>query len=311
MKQRPSQDSSASAGVCAADMVIVGAGAAGLAAAIFAGRRMPGRSIFLLDGSARPGAKILIAGGGRCNVTNRQVTLDDFNGTSPHVIRRVLGAMPADRTVEFFREIGVDLHEEENGKLFPDTNRARTVLDALLNEAARCGVRLMAGCRVAAIDPCEGSFSIATGQASLTARCVLLATGGMSLPKTGSDGAGYAMVQRLGHSIVEPVPALVPLLLDGDFHAGLSGISHDVELAVHIAARKPVRLRGAMLWTHFGVSGPVVLDASRHWHRARLEGGEVRLSVSFLPGEDFPRCRAPASGGCCRSAEGTVAQCAG
>lgn len=258
-----------------------------MAAAIFSARHMPGRSIWLLDGAAMPGAKILVAGGGRCNVTNRQVTADDFSGTSPRAIRHVLATLSSDQTVQFFSDLGVDLHEEEHGKLFPNTNRARTVLDALLSEVARRGVRLTAGCRVSAVDPCAGGFRVTADQESLTARCVLIATGGMSLPKTGSDGGGYALVRRLGHSIIEPVPALAPLTLDGGFHAGLSGISHDVELAVHVAGRKPVRFRGAMLWTHFGVSGPVVLNASRHWHRARLDGAEVRLGVSFLPGEDF------------------------
>ncbi len=275
------------AGEPSADVAIVGAGAAGLAAAVFAARRMPGRTIVLLDGARRPGAKILVAGGGRCNVTNRSVTADDFNGTSPHVIRRVLAAWPVEQTVAFFREIGVDLHEEEDGKLFPDTHRARTVLDALLGAVAESGVRLLAGHRVSAVERCGDGFRLSAGEARVTARCVLLATGGLSLPKTGSDGKGYEFARRLGHSLVEPVPALVPLILNGDFHRGLSGIAQDVELTVHVEGSRPIRLRGPMLWTHFGASGPVILNASRHWHRARLTGQAVRLSVSYRPGEDF------------------------
>jgi predicted Rossmann fold flavoprotein len=109
----------------------------------------------------------------------------------------------------------------------------------------------------------------------------------MSLPKTGSDGGGYAIARNLGHALVPTTPALVPLVLDGDFHAPLSGVSQDVELTVRAGNARRVRLAGAMLWTHFGVSGPVVLDASRHWHRAHLDGQEVALAASFLPGDDF------------------------
>jgi len=133
------------------DIAVVGAGAAGLATAIFAARRNRRLAIAALDGAKKPGAKILVSGGGRCNVTNTVVTPDDFRGGSRHVVRRILSAFPAGDAVRFFREIGVTLHEEENGKLFPDSNSARTVLDALLSEARRCGVQLLNEHRVTAL----------------------------------------------------------------------------------------------------------------------------------------------------------------
>jgi predicted Rossmann fold flavoprotein len=108
----------------------------------------------------------------------------------------------------------------------------------------------------------------------------------MSLPKTGSDGGGYRLAQDLDHSLVAPTPALVPLALEGDFHQSLSGISQDVEITVSVEGRKPIRVRGSLLWTHFGISGPVVLDASRHWHRAQLEERSVSMTANFLPGQD-------------------------
>jgi predicted Rossmann fold flavoprotein len=277
------------------DVAVVGAGAAGLATAIFVARRCPSRTILALDGAKKLGAKILVSGGGRCNVTNVAVTPSDFCGGSPHVIRRVLAAFTAEQTVAFFRELGVELHVEEYGKLFPDSNRARTVLDALVREAERLGVRILPGHRVTQIERRDGCFEIGAdiggassgGVRAFPARLVVLATGGLSLPKTGSDGGGYRLARHLGHSLTPTTPALVPLILDGDFHAGLSGIAHEVTLTVLVEGCKPVRVRGPLLWTHFGVSGPVVLDASRHWHHARLEQRGVTISVSFLPDDDF------------------------
>lgn len=270
-----------------ADVAIVGAGAAGLMTAICAARRDRSRTILILDGAAKPGAKILVAGGGRCNVTNAAVTPNDFNGGSRSAIRRVLNAFPAEETVAFFREIGVTLHEEEHGKLFPDTNQARTVLNALLDEIRRLGVRLLAGRRVLQIDRRNGQFELATANGPVAANKLVLATGGLSLPKTGSDGAGFQFAQTLGHSLVPLTPALAPLVLDGDFHSPLSGVAQEAEIAIHVEGRKPTRLRGSMLWTHFGVSGPVVLDASRYWHRAGLDSLRVTVSANLLPGHDF------------------------
>lgn len=267
-----------------ADVVIVGAGAAGLATAIFTARRNPTARIIALDGARKIGAKILVAGGGRCNVTNQQVLAADFFGGSRNSIKQVLAAFPANSAVEFFHGIGVDMHVEEHGKYFPDTNSARTVLDALIAETTRRGVKILTDHRVIRIDSMEKGFEIITSQSSIASRTVVLATGGKSLPKTGSDGGGYELARRLGHSIVETTPGLVPLVLEGDFHVPLAGVSLDVEIEVCIEGAKPLRHRGALLWTHFGVSGPVVLDVSRHWHRARLENNPAQLFVNFFPG---------------------------
>jgi len=241
----------------------------------------------VLDGAQRLGAKILISGGGRCNVTNAEVTAADFwQATSPFV-RRVLRSFTAPETVAFFEELGVALHEEPGGKLFPDTNRARSVLDALFSEAARRGVAIEAARRVTGLLRSGNGFRIETTRGPLEARRVVIATGGLSVPKSGSDGAGYVWARELGHSLVAPTPALAPLVLDGGFHAALQGASLPVEIEIHGAERRPRRIRGALLFTHFGVSGPAAMDASRFWHRARLDGKTPRVVVSFLPGESF------------------------
>lgn len=270
-----------------ADLVLVGASAAGLATAIFAARRNPRCRIVALDGAQRLGAKILIAGGGRCNVTHARVSPADYCGGSRNAIARILRAFTVEQTVAFFAEIGVPLHEERWGKLFPDSNDGRTVLAALLNEARRRGVDLRAGQRVAGVTRCDaGGFAVQLADGGRwVGQRVVLATGGMALPKSGSDGAGYGLAIGLGHTLVATTPALAPLVLDGDFHPPLSGVSHDAELTIRSDGERPVRIRGPLLWTHFGISGPVALDASRHWLRSRLVGRPTRATLSFLPGQ--------------------------
>src|SRR4051795_10151938 len=160
------------------DVAIVGAGAAGLATALFTRRFNPALSVVLLDGARSPGAKILVSGGTRCNVTNAAVSEHDFWGGPPAIVRRVLRAFPVDDTVAFFREIGVALHEEPGGKLFPDTNRARDVLDALLRAVRESGVELRTGTRVRAVARDGDAFALDTSVGELRARAVVLATGG-------------------------------------------------------------------------------------------------------------------------------------
>jgi len=273
-----------------ADVVIVGAGAAGLAAAVFCARAAARtRRVICVDGARTVGAKILVSGGSRCNVTNRVVTERDFWGGDARVMRDVLRAYPASHAVAFFEELGVKLHEEEDGKFFPESNRARTVLDALTKALSSSGAELHAGCRISGIQRAEGNDFVLTSSDGGVYRAplVVLATGGRSLPKTGSDGTGYEFARLFGHGYVETTPALVPLVLDDSRHAQLSGVAHSTTVTVRSDGAARVRLTGSMLWTHFGVSGPVVLNASRHWLRARLEGRDATVVVSVVPGETF------------------------
>ncbi len=273
------------------DVVIVGAGAAGLATGIFARRASPNLRVAVLDGASKPGAKILVSGGSRCNVTNTVVTEADFNGGKPAIIRRVLRAFPVDATVAFFREIGVQLKEEPGGKLFPVSNQSRDVLAALLAELTRAGAELRSGHRVTGIHRMANGFEVATSRGTLTTASIVLATGGLSLPRTGSDGWGYDAACALGHTIVPTTPALAPLLLAKDqrgaVQAKISGVSLPVRIDMRVDGAIAKRIAGAMLWTHFGISGPAALDASRHWLRARLEERDVALTASFCRGETF------------------------
>jgi predicted Rossmann fold flavoprotein len=277
-----------------ADAIVVGAGAAGLATAIFLRRDNPKARVLVLDGAKRLGAKILVSGGSRCNVTNVVVSETDFQGGRRPIVRRILRGFPVPETIAFFREIGVPLHEEPGGKLFPDSNRSRDVLDALLAELASRGADLLSDHRVVNIERSEDAFVVRSSRGDFRTPAVVLATGGLSLPKSGSDGAGYVFARALGHSLVAQTPALVPLLLDDErdpsFHSELTGVAHDVALDVRVAGKRIAAIEGAILWTHFGISGPAALDASRFWLRARIEGeegDEAAITVRLCGGRSY------------------------
>jgi len=269
------------------DIAIVGAGAAGLAAGIFAAETNPSLRIVLLDGAKTIGAKILVSGGGRCNVTNQKVTASDFHGNRK-VIDRILRRFDEQDTIDWFDSLGVRLQTESTGKLFPTTHKARTVLNALLDQCKKMSVTLLTQHHVQSITHQGPTFFIQHSKGTLHARQVIMATGGRSLPKTGSDGSGWTLAQHLGHTMTPTYPALVPLLLDDSFfHADLSGISHDVMLTTRVNHQIVDRRTGSLLWTHFGVSGPVVMDASRFWVLAAEQGHHVQLHLNCFPQDTY------------------------
>ena len=277
------------------DVAVIGAGAAGLAAGIFAAEANPHARVAVFDGAARVGAKILVAGGGRCNVTHFRVAPEDYNAASRGFVKNVLAAFTVEQTVEWFASMGVTLKREETGKLFPTTDKARTVLDALLTRLRDRGASLLTDHRVTAIDSAgtadDGDatrYSIQTSRGTHATRRVILCTGGRSLPRTGSDGGGYGLARSLGHIVTHTHAALVPMVLQQHFfHASLSGVSHEAQITTLAAGKPADRRRGSLLWTHFGVSGPLAMDASRHWLAARDAGLAPAWQISFLPEERF------------------------
>jgi len=257
-------------------VAIIGAGAAGLMAAFFAAH---GRSpVVLLEGAGRPGQKILISGGGRCNILPSQASPGDFvSDGSPHTLRKILGAWLLPKVRRFFEEeLGLPLRlEAETGKLFPAANRASAALEALLTAVRERGVDLRPDCRVVRLERDGPGWLVrlATGEA-LAAERVVLATGGLSVPATGSDGAGLRIAEGLGHTLVPPYPALVPLTGENRAHRALAGVS----LTVTVTAREPgsgrlTSRRGGFLFTHRGYSGPAVLDISHLAALASATGG--------------------------------------
>ena len=275
------------------DLAVIGAGAAGLFASTWAGRaaREAGGSLSVtaFDGAARLGAKILVAGGGRCNVTHWRVDEADYAGSTAPAIRKVLRRFGVERTTAFFAELGVELKREDTGKLFPVTDSARTVLDALLRAAGEAGVRLSHPDRVTAVERTGDGFAVTSALGHTLARRVVLCTGGKALPKSGSDGAGLEIARAIGHSLTERVvPSLVPLRLAEDhWITALSGLTVPAEIVLRSGTGKRLAaFADSTLCTHFGLSGPSVLNISRHWTLALAEDAGARLELNWWPGED-------------------------
>lgn len=297
-------------GTLRADLAVVGAGAAGMMAAIAAGavaRRAGSRlRIVLLDSARKPGAKILVAGGGRCNVTHHVVTEHDYNvgpGSSLNTVRNILRGFDVTRTVAFFAEIGVQLKREESGKLFPTTDDARTVLDALLRAVREAGCELLCPWRVESVTRDGTGFVLRGPAGDVSAERVVIATGGKSLPRTGSDGHGWEMLRSLGHTVTRTFPALVPLVVDkgSTFITGLSGLSHVAEAQVWSGSgRRLAACTGSLLCTHFGLSGPAALDVSRHLAAARFQDPGATLHINWLPGRSFEQVDAALVGASAR-----------
>jgi predicted Rossmann fold flavoprotein len=269
------------------DFAIIGAGAAGLMAAIAAGNM--GLSVRLLDSSKKVGAKILVSGGSRCNVTNEDVVPSRFNGegASKFVSRILRSFSPAD-THRFFAGVGVELKLEPTGKFFPVTDSSRTVLNALLNAVSEAGAILSTQTPVKELKKLENGWRIETENESIFAKSVLVATGGLALPKSGSDGRGFRFAQALGHSIVRTTPALTPLLSKNPVGAEFSGQTLPVRLRLYrrntpAQNERLVSFDGSFLFTHIGYSGPVALNISRHVVRERWKHPQAGVFASFMP----------------------------
>ena len=349
------------------DLVVIGAGAAGLWAAIQAAHaateRADGRTsapdtpaageidptvgsgttrlrIAVLDRREKVAAKILMSGGTRCNLTHCEVFPADYRGGNRNRIARVLRAHPASESLRVFTEgLNVAVKQEPGGKIFPADDKATTVRDALLAAIDRAAVPLLRGRRWCGLEPIP-AIPVAIPVASPaaipnpgspagprvphwrilvrddadrplapieTAR-VLIATGGCSFPESGSDGSGYAILRELGHTVVEPLPALTPFRLGVGFHAELSGIATPVRLELRVDGKLESAAEGPLLWTHTGVSGPAALDLSGPWARAHHERPEAEILVlaSFLPEESMESAEAGWLAGAARNPARTI-----
>jgi predicted Rossmann fold flavoprotein len=243
-------------------VAVIGGGAAGLVAAAFAAAG--GADVTLIERTADGGRKILISGGGRCNVLPSVLAPERFVTDSPaHLLRGMLRAWPLHEQRAFFEiDLAIPLAlEQESGKLFPRSNRAKDIRDGLVALARARGVRMQFGTTVTNITTTDGGFAIATSDGRIQASRVVIATGGLSVPATGSDGTGLRAAADLGHRMIDTYPALTPLLSSNAGFASLSGLSLNVRLRSR-DGKKTLETSGGFLFTHRGYSGPAVLDIS-------------------------------------------------
>ena len=241
------------------DVIILGAGAAGLMCAVTAGQR--GRSVLLLDHAAEPGAKILISGGGRCNFTNTATAPERFLSDNPHFARSALGRYAPDHFIALVQRHSIAFHEKAKGQLFCNGS-ARAIVAMLLAEAKAAGVDLRLAHRITGLDKAD-LFRIDTDHGVFSAASLVLATGGLSIPKLGATGFAYDVARQFGLRVTQTRPGLVPLTFGDDLLAlmrPLAGVSLDAEV-VHLSHR----FRDAILFTHRGLSGPAILQISSYW----------------------------------------------
>jgi predicted Rossmann fold flavoprotein len=257
------------------DVAIVGAGAAGLMCAMTAGSR--GRRVLLLEHNDRPGAKILISGGGRCNFTNLEVTPERFLSANPHFCKSALSRYTQHDFIALVERHRIRYHEKTLGQLFCDGS-AREILAMLLAECAAAGVDLRTGHSVTEITRAD-RFRIETDKGSFVAPALVLATGGLSIPKMGATGFAYATARRFGLAVIQPRPGLVPLKVTGEtleLCRTLAGVSVDA-----IASCGRDSFRENILFTHRGLSGPAILQISSYWRE-----GDT-LSLNLVPSLDI------------------------
>jgi predicted Rossmann fold flavoprotein len=271
------------------DVIILGAGAAGLMCAAVAGQR--GLSVLLLEQARNPGEKIRISGGGRCNFTNLHTSLDNFLSDNPRFCHSALSGYTQRDFIALVESYGIAWHEKTRGQLFCDGS-SRQIIDMLLEECRKARAQLRLATSISAVSKGEDGFVVASDQGEFRARSVVVATGGPSIPKMGSSGFGYRIAEQFGLKIVAPRPALVPLTFDPALLAtfgDLSGVSVDA-----VVGCGKTSFDEALLFTHRGLSGPAILQISSYWRECHdividlAPGADVLAVLKKLRG-DHPR----------------------
>ncbi|ANL32859.1 NAD(P)/FAD-dependent oxidoreductase [Rhizobium phaseoli] len=252
------------------DVIVIGAGAAGMMAAIRAGKR--GRSVVVLDHARSPGEKIRISGGGRCNFTNIHAGPKNFLSANPHFCKSALARFTPADFIAMVERHGIAWHEKTLGQLFCDDS-ARDIIRMLLDEMRAVGAVLQLGTEISAVDRLATGFRVSTGDGVYEAASLIVATGGKSIPKMGATGFAYRLAEQFGLAVLETRPGLVPLTLDPGLLASiapLAGISAPAEIR-----HSKTAFREALLFTHRGLSGPAILQISSYWR----EGDEIVLAI--------------------------------
>ena len=262
------------------DAVVVGAGAAGLFCAAVAGQR--GARVLVIDTAQKLAEKIRISGGGRCNFTNRDVGSANFLSDNPHFCRSALARYPSAEFIALVQRHGIAFHEKHRGQLFCD-GASEQIIELLLAECAAGSVQRRQPCSVSAVRQVEHGFELDTTQGPVLTTQLVIATGGLSIPKIGASDFGYRIAKQFGHRVIEPRPALVPLTFDGEQwapFATLAGLALEVGIATG-SGRARGHFVEDLLFTHRGLSGPAVLQISSYWR----PGQDLRIDLA--PGREI------------------------
>ncbi|MBU6376095.1 MAG: NAD(P)/FAD-dependent oxidoreductase [Bdellovibrionales bacterium] len=254
------------------DVVILGAGGAGLMCSIEASKR--GRQVIALDHAKRLGGKILISGGGRCNFTNLGASPANYKSQNPHFCKSALSRYPSQRFIDLVEKYGIAYHEKKLGQLFCD-HSAQSIVDLLEAECQEAGAEIWLDTKIEGLEKTESGFRVTSSRGALECQSVVVATGGLSIPKIGATGLGYELAQKFGHRLIERAPALDGFTLgseDTTRFGGLSGTSFD-----SLITTNGVSFRENILFTHAGLSGPASLQASLHWYPGDL------VTINFVP----------------------------
>jgi hypothetical protein len=264
------------------DVIITGAGPAGLFAAI----QSRAKKVLILERNSSAGRKLLISGSGRCNITHEGNVSDFLNhyGSHHNFIRHALKEFSPNELINYFNTNGLPTVVDKNGKVFPASQKARDVLNVLLDSCRLKYVEILYNQCVESVVYNEGIFNVMTGESDFSARNFIIATGGLSYPSTGSSGKGYHLAKALGHSIIPTHPALSPVEVDDFKYADLSGVSlQDVQIFLYRGGKKIATHRGDIVFTFKGLSGPGILDFSRAFENGDL----LKLNLCNLPEDVF------------------------
>jgi predicted Rossmann fold flavoprotein len=254
------------------DVLVIGAGAAGLMCAITAGQR--GRRVLVLDHANKPGKKILMSGGGRCNFTNLGVTPAQYLSANPHFAKSALARYTPSDFIELVEKHRIAYHEKELGQLFCDES-SKLIVRMLLDECAAADVRIEASCAVSRVRKTDEGFSVLTAKGEVHTQSLVVASGGLSIPSMGATGFGYELARQFGHNVLATRAGLVPLTLSGkhqEHYQDLAGVALPVAEA-RVGKR---RFRAGLLFTHRGISGPSILQISSYWQ----PGDDLHINLS-------------------------------
>ncbi|RLA68987.1 MAG: aminoacetone oxidase family FAD-binding enzyme [Epsilonproteobacteria bacterium] len=262
-------------------MIIIGAGAAGLVAAISVARK--GQAVILLEQNSKIGKKILVSGNGKCNIDNKYISSHRFHGQNPSFIENVLEGYDFEVVQKFFTSIGLALIEGKEGKMFPMSLQSSSVVELLEYEAKRAGVQIICDCTVTAIDKKEGTFTLETSQGDKRCEKLLLASGSPAAPQLGGSNSGYAFATKMGHTLIPRHPSLVQLCSEETWVKACAGVKVAGLAQLYANGEYITEKKGDLLFTNYGISGLAILDLSREVSTRLASFDYCELNLDLMP----------------------------